>query len=265
MSGNSAETKKTRLSVLLVDDNRLNSILLNEILKADQHQVTIATSGQAALALASSRAFDLILMDVQMPGMDGIEATKAIRSLPPAYRNVPIIALTAGSFAIDEKHCLAAGMNAYLTKPVGLADLQREIRRIFPDAPAHEIPHISRSSKPSDEEKMEELLRNMGKEGALRMISLFAPDAEGIIARISALLTRGAKSKDDRHELARQVHNLKASARLLGLSALAEEAVSFEIAIGNNNSEVWPQRLAGLQAGVEAAKLKLAETVQKIA
>jgi CheY-like chemotaxis protein/HPt (histidine-containing phosphotransfer) domain-containing protein len=265
MSGNSAKTKKTRLSVLLVDDNRLNSILLSEILKTDNHVVTVVMSGRAAIEQASQQNFDLILMDVQMPGMDGIETTKAIRSLPPPYRNVPIIALTAGSFAIDEKHCLAAGMNAYLTKPVGLADLQREIHRIFPDAPAHEIPHTPRPSKPSDEERMEELLRNMGKEGALRMISLFVPDAEGIIARISAILTRGAKSKDDRHELARQVHNLKASARLLGLSALAEEAVSFELAIGNNRLDIWPQKLAELQAGVELAKLKLAETVQKMA
>jgi CheY-like chemotaxis protein len=102
--------------VLLVDDDAFNQeigrILLEEVgIVAD-----VAVDGQFAVEMAKQVPYDLILMDMQMPRLDGMDATRAIRKLP-AGRGVPIIAMTANAFAEDRTHCLEAGMNDFITKP----------------------------------------------------------------------------------------------------------------------------------------------------
>jgi len=113
-----------RLNVLLVDDNSTNRLVGNQLLTAAGHDVTVASSGRGAVEAAAERPFDVILMDISMPEMDGLEATRLIRAESRHNRETPIVALTAHAVVGDRERFLAAGMNDYLSKPIRLANLK---------------------------------------------------------------------------------------------------------------------------------------------
>jgi len=117
--------------VLVVDDNAINLKVATRILAKLGCSTSTATDGQAALEIAAHQDFDLVLMDMQMPGMDGLQATRCLR-LDPRTAAMPILALTANAMQGDEQRCLEAGMNGYLKKPVRMADLQRCLREHLP-------------------------------------------------------------------------------------------------------------------------------------
>ncbi|WP_018970680.1 response regulator [Rubritalea marina] len=112
------------MHILLVDDNNTNILVGKMILSRMGHTVTTALSGQTAIDLVESTNFDLVLMDMQMPNMSGIEATVKIRDLG---HRLPIIALTANAFESDKQSCIDAGMNDYMTKPIDKERLQETI------------------------------------------------------------------------------------------------------------------------------------------
>jgi PAS domain S-box-containing protein len=119
------------LRILLAEDNAVNQTLMTRILAHKGHSVVLAGDGRAALAALARETFDLVLMDVQMPEMSGIEATVAVRRGELGTgRHVPIIALTAHAMTSDRAGCLAVGMDAYVTKPVRAADLFAAIARV---------------------------------------------------------------------------------------------------------------------------------------
>jgi CheY-like chemotaxis protein len=106
------------LRILLAEDVPLNQELITEILGRDGHEVVVACDGEEAVRLAARGGFDLALMDVQMPRLDGVEATRLIRQLPPPAGTMPIVALTANVMASERTRYLAAGMDHCVTKPV---------------------------------------------------------------------------------------------------------------------------------------------------
>jgi two-component system, sensor histidine kinase and response regulator len=106
------------LQILLVEDNVINQKLASRLLEKAGHVVTIAANGKEAVDQVSARPFDLVLMDVQMPEMDGLEATQVIRQKENGEKRLPIVALTAHAMVGDRERCLAAGMDGYVTKPV---------------------------------------------------------------------------------------------------------------------------------------------------
>lgn len=125
-----------RLSTLIVEDERINQQILQAILTKLGHRSTIAGDGYLALELLKTNQFDIVLMDVQMPELDGIETTKIIRG-SENYRHVqhiPIIALTAYAMAGDKDKCLAAGMNSYLAKPVDIKALDKRLKTLTIDS-----------------------------------------------------------------------------------------------------------------------------------
>ncbi len=116
--------------ILLAEDNMANIRALSEYLRAQGCQVFVAQSGYEALVRASEAQPQLILMDIQMPGMDGLEAIRRLRAMP-TYAATPIIALTALAMPGDRERCLAAGASAYMTKPVSLRNLAETIQRLI--------------------------------------------------------------------------------------------------------------------------------------
>jgi len=106
------------LQVLLAEDNGTNQIVFAKLLQTFDVAISIAANGQLAVAQASSRTFDVVFMDMRMPEMDGLEATRAIRALGGDWSSIPIIALTANAFADDVKSCRVAGMNDFIAKPI---------------------------------------------------------------------------------------------------------------------------------------------------
>jgi len=103
--------------ILLAEDNKINQMVATELLKIEGFDVTVADNGRIALELAQHHEFDLVLMDVQMPEMDGFETTKAIRS-DSRFRDIPILAMTASVMSGDRELCLEAGMNDHVSKPI---------------------------------------------------------------------------------------------------------------------------------------------------
>lgn len=119
------------LSILLAEDNRVNQMLAKRRLEQRGHTVLVVNNGLEVLAQLETSSFDLVLMDVQMPEMDGFEATRAIREREqPSGNHLPIIALTANAMAGDQERCLAAGMDGYLSKPLKSRELFDAIERL---------------------------------------------------------------------------------------------------------------------------------------
>ena len=106
--------------ILLVEDNEVNKLFAVELLQGADYQVSVANNGQVALEMLGKEIYDCVLMDCQMPIMDGYEATRTIRK---NGNTIPIIALTANAMSGDRKKCINAGMNDYISKPFKLREL----------------------------------------------------------------------------------------------------------------------------------------------
>ncbi len=125
------------LRILVAEDDILNQRFIVRLLEKRGHRVTLATDGQAVLEAWRRETFDLLLMDVQMPGMDGFAATRAIRAEERGTeRRTPIVAMTAHALAGDRDRCLAEGMDAYLPKPLEVAELDALLASVAPQGPA---------------------------------------------------------------------------------------------------------------------------------
>jgi CheY-like chemotaxis protein len=121
-----------RLRILLVEDNPVNEVLATRVLERRGHEVTVARNGRAALEALEKQTPDLVLMDVQMPEMNGFEATAAIREGELKTGNhLPIIAMTAHAMSGDKERCLAAGMDGYVSKPIRADDLFSVVEQVL--------------------------------------------------------------------------------------------------------------------------------------
>ena len=118
--------------ILVVEDNAVNQMVARRMLQKVGAAVEVASNGLEAVESVSARPFQLVLMDCQMPEMDGFEATRAIRRLPGDAGRVPVVALTANAISGDEARCRAAGMDDYITKPISKSDLMRVLARWLP-------------------------------------------------------------------------------------------------------------------------------------
>ncbi len=134
-SGQPDEVSLKGVKVLLVEDNELNQELASEILRQLGMQVDVAGDGEAAIAQVQSGHPDMVLMDMQMPRMDGLTATRIIRGMP-GLATLPILAMTANAMSGDRDRCLAAGMNDHIAKPFDVSDLIRTLQRWAPQREA---------------------------------------------------------------------------------------------------------------------------------
>src|SRR6185312_9693233 len=136
-------TQPGGLKILLAEDNPVNALLIRELLRRRGHQVREVTTGTAAVAVVENESFDLLLTDIHMPGMDGIEAARAIRAIEEKHfrRRMPIVALTADALETGKRACQDAGMDGFLTKPVDPAELEEMFQTLFPNDDG--LPHTA--------------------------------------------------------------------------------------------------------------------------
>jgi two-component system, sensor histidine kinase and response regulator len=127
-----AQAEIPRLRLLVVEDNPVNGLVARRLLEKQNHTVTAAANGREALDIMEKEKFDCVLMDLQMPVLDGFETTAAIRTKERiSGGHLPIIALTAHAIAGDLERCLAAGMDGYLTKPINIKDVCATVDRVL--------------------------------------------------------------------------------------------------------------------------------------
>jgi signal transduction histidine kinase/HPt (histidine-containing phosphotransfer) domain-containing protein len=214
-------TTRRRLQILLVEDHLVNQRLVTRLLEKQGHAVVVVGNGHAALEAFAQQAFDLILMDVQMPGMDGLEATAAIRAQEQARgTHIPIIALTAHAMQGDQERCLAAGMDGYVAKPIKAEDLSTAIARLLdhgsgPDLPAG-APPVDLSAAMRAVEDDQALLREL--------VHLFFQD---YLSRMAAL--REAIRSGDAGHVAHAAHHLKGALGIIGATVASTLASALEL------------------------------------
>ena len=114
--------------ILYVEDNFENKLFVRRVIESMGHEMIEAETGLDSLMIAAERMPDLVLMDVNIPGMDGLETTAKFKQ-NSRLEHIPIIALTANAMKGDKERCLAAGCDGYMQKPVGVSDLRREVQR----------------------------------------------------------------------------------------------------------------------------------------
>jgi two-component system sensor histidine kinase/response regulator len=140
------------LQILLAEDSPVNQRVATAMLEKWGHEVTVAANGRQAIAMFRRQSFDLVLMDVQMPEMDGLEATKTIRQYEQeAGGHVPIVALTAHAMKGDRQRCLSAGMDGYVTKPIRSKELKRMIEDVTSAAASGTLAEV-----PTEEESVQD-------------------------------------------------------------------------------------------------------------
>ncbi len=219
------------LRVLVAEDNPTNQKLVSVLLDQQGHHVSIVNNGRLAVERAAQEPFDLILMDVQMPEMSGLEATAAIREAERhTGRHIPIVALTARAMAGDREQCLAAGMDAYVSKPVRAEELFSAIDAIAgsqtPAAPSPETPAPPADQKTVSSVERSALLAGFGGRGDLvkQVIDVFLTDAPVMLTRLNQA-ARAANAAD----LAAAAHAIKGSAGLFSQGEAYDDARTLEL------------------------------------
>ena len=218
--------------ILLVEDNTMNQLVASKMLAKLGFAFAIANHGGEAVAAVIAHTYDAILMDCQMPEMDGYEATAEIRRIEGTARHTPIIAMTAAAMDGDRETCLAAGMDDYITKPVRPdtidAVLARWIKPIVDDVPNAGTPTDSTDGgapEPLDREQVE-LLRGLD-DGAGAVLAEIVDQYLVQTAQGREDLVR-VLDEGDPEALRRAAHALKGASANVGASALAEVCAQLE-------------------------------------
>jgi signal transduction histidine kinase/CheY-like chemotaxis protein/HPt (histidine-containing phosphotransfer) domain-containing protein len=248
------------LHILLAEDNEVNQELAVKTLQRRGHTIVVTCNGREAVAVWEREPIDLVLMDVQMPEMDGFAATAAIRQREKVRGGrVPIVALTAHAMKGDRERCLAAGMDAYVSKPLRAEELFEAIARLVPVARAGATVPVSMSAAvPASSERVLEapfdpswvLARVEGDRELLKkMINLFLAQTQKLLPEI-----RSAGERGDGNALERFAHKLKGSLGSFGAGRATEAALRLEI-MGRSGEFVQPEEaLAALEH--EVARLR---------
>jgi signal transduction histidine kinase/CheY-like chemotaxis protein/HPt (histidine-containing phosphotransfer) domain-containing protein len=230
-----AERVTAHFSILVAEDSPVNQLIAGEQLRSAGHTVAIASNGREAVEMAADGGYDLVLMDVIMPEMDGIEAARQIRRLPPPAGTVPIVALTANVMSEDRARILTSGMDGVLGKPFNrtrLLDMVARYARHPSDGPAGpETPAPAEDAAAPKESTaldfdpapLRRMKSDIGDTVAVRLARMFASElAERRGTMLKALDT------DSRPELRRIAHTIKGGAQTFGLLRLAESALTLE-------------------------------------
>jgi CheY-like chemotaxis protein len=238
-------------SILIAEDNDINRELVIQMLARLGHRATTASNGREALVAAQANTFDLVLMDIQMPEMDGLTAAAAIRALPGLHGSAPIVAVTANAMVGDRERYLAAGFDDYLAKPLHLDQLQEVISR-WTDGPEWEP--VGATAVALDPQRVAEIKRAMANRDFVAFCRRLPEEIDLQIARAENA-TR-ANDIDGVRVAFRALHEMAAE---FGLSELAKLSGALSDDIVHPARSV--ERSATIQDAVVRAKTALDELV----
>ena len=252
-------TALSQLQVLVAEDNHINQLLIEENLNNWKIPFTLVDNGEAVVEALQTNSYDLILMDIQMPKMGGIDATRLIRQSKAGYQNIPIIALTAYALAEDEQRCLNAGMNDYVSKPfhpyqllVKLiqAGLQKKVERIKlqPTEDEEAAPTEKPSLQHIDLSYLKAFSRG-NKKLEKKLIRSMVEQEKEVLIDVQTYLT-----VNDWKGLFRLMHRLKPNIELLGMVNIIDltKELTEDLRHEENTAEA-PAKLETFQQGFSAA------------
>jgi len=253
------------LRALIVDDNPTNRLVAGRMLKDFDIQTDTACDGAEAVTAANRFNYDLILMDLRMPEMDGFQATRTIRARGGRLAAVPIVAFTANAFPEDIKACLEAGMNGFVVKPARKKALVDAILRVLPGPMATERlaeyaapPLAIAEAEPAailtaepvlDRNAFEELAREIGPDGACEIRTVFLAETEAKLK-----LLRRLSVDADRATIGREAHSLKSAAGTFGYRQVASVARLIERRAEQLSSDDYLQLLDHVDAAFAAGR-----------
>lgn len=238
--------------ILVVEDQEANAILANALLEGMGHRVTLAWNGVEALDKLAQDKFDVVLMDIEMPQMGGLEAAQRIRAMTNQNKNIPVIAMSASVYATDIASCRAAGMVEHIAKPIGREALIQTLERWLPERrmrPRTPAP-------PADDSPLGKLAGMVGHAAAVQVAK----------ALETALVRRLGLFRAERLDLPAikiEAHNLAGISNTLGFGELAETAhrVEDHIRRGEPVEELMPDLIAQCEAAERVLRTVLAEPV----
>lgn len=227
-------------SVLLVEDNPVNQEVTRELLRDTGLVIEVAGDGAEGVAMAQQRRYDIILMDVQMPVMDGLDACRALRRLP-GWAQTPVVALTANAFSEDQERCRAAGMSDFLAKPVTSEGLFRTLLKWLPGvpvAPAAAAPQPAIiAGDDQDQRRRLEAIAGLDVAAGLQCVRDRLPTYQRLLGKFvethqsDMAAVRERLAAADCAEARRLAHSLKGAAATLGARDLAASALELEQAL----------------------------------
>ena len=251
------EQADTKLSghVLVAEDNSTNQLIMRSMLERMGLRVEIVSDGFEVVEAVKSRPFDLVLMDIGMPEMDGIEATAAIRSLPDEAAKIPIVAMTAHVMYGDRQSILSKGLDGYIGKPINRAELVETLARWLPS----DENQTGQSGSASGDEAplhdgtvLEQLIESVGRDRMARIIESYLGELTQRMEAISA-----AYEACDCKAVEREAHPLKSISAEVGALRLSELTAAIEAAARRGDEENLARELADLEQVCQATRLHL--------
>lgn len=248
-----AEMDMLPVNILLVEDSLTNQMVAMAMLEKTGCKITIANDGFQAIEKVQESDFDVILMDVSMPGMDGLEATRRIRALGGRYATLPILSMTAHAFAHDRDACLEAGMNDYLSKPLQREQLYTLIKKwvlkketsVGKKTEESSVSMMGTTKPILDEQIIQTLLSDTSPDLFKQLVMIFLQESKEHIEALATLVPQ-----QDLAAAAKRAHAVKSSAGALGAIALQDMCSQLEIAC----RESRPHIAALLQATTNVAE-----------
>ena len=247
---------RSPLRILLAEDTQINQTVAIRLLEQRGHSISVVSNGKEALGALQTTTFDLVLMDVQMPVMDGLVATTAIREKEKETgQHVPIIAMTASAMKGDRERCLTAGMDGYIPKPLRANELYQVVEQ-YATASDQGVDNHEIRPGPSDPLDLEKALDRMGgnRDTLKELVAIFFDECPTLLEQI-----RHAVAAHDPSELRRTAHALKSAVGVFAASPATEAAWRLESMAHDGNLQNVEEAWATLESEIERLKPALAE------